>query len=173
MFFLIRPKYHGPLVVILKGFHFSFQITVLDVDLHLICSACFAQRNRGRCYPSNSHGFQLRKIGAAIYLFIYLFYFEQYLFRGAQFSEAGLNGALMKRTNNTIRDYVCLFSKLQFPSHLFLFRNYYLRLVIFEGILASSSRVFFVVPCSILRLTMYMFFHFLFSVLVVVVAEAR
>ena len=33
------------------------------------------------------------------YLFIYfiLFYFEQYLFRGAQFSEAGLNGALMKR----------------------------------------------------------------------------
>ena len=55
----------------LKGFHFSFQITVLDVDLHLICSACFAQRNRGRCYPSNSHGFQLRKIGAAIYLFIH------------------------------------------------------------------------------------------------------
>ena len=70
-FFLIRPKYHGPLVVILKGFHFSFQITVLDVDLHLICSACFAQRNRGRCYPSNSHVFQLIKIGAAIYLFIY------------------------------------------------------------------------------------------------------
>jgi len=30
-----------------------------------------------------------------IYLFI-LFYFEQYLFRGAQFSEAGLNGALIK-----------------------------------------------------------------------------
>ena len=71
-----------------------------------------------------------------------------------------MNGALMKRTNNTIRDYVCLLSKLQFPSHLFLFRNYYLRLVIFEGILASSSRVFFVVPCSILRLTLYMFFSF-------------
>ena len=70
-FFLITPKYHGPLVVILKGFHFSFQITVLDVDLHLICSACFAERNRGRCYPSNSHGFQLRKIGAGIYLSIY------------------------------------------------------------------------------------------------------
>ena len=32
-------------------------------------------------------------------IFIYLF--EQYLFRGAQFSEAGLNGALMKRTKNT------------------------------------------------------------------------
>ena len=33
------------------------------------------------------------------YSFIYfiLFYFEQYLFRGAQFCEAGLNGALMKR----------------------------------------------------------------------------
>ena len=31
-------------------------------------------------------------------LFIYLFiYFEQYLFSGAQVSEAGLNGALMKR----------------------------------------------------------------------------
>ena len=30
-----------------------------------------------------------------------LFYFEQYLFRGAQFSEAGLNGALMKRKKNT------------------------------------------------------------------------
>ena len=28
-------------------------------------------------------------------------YFEQYLFRGDQFSEAGLNGALMKRKNNT------------------------------------------------------------------------
>ena len=27
------------------------------------------------------------------YLFIY-FYFEQYLFKGAQFSEAGFNGAL-------------------------------------------------------------------------------
>ena len=32
------------------------------------------------------------------YLFIY---FEQYLFRGAQFSEAGLNGALMKRKKTT------------------------------------------------------------------------
>ena len=31
--------------------------------------------------------------------FIYS-YFEQYLFRGDQFSEAGLNGALMKRKNN-------------------------------------------------------------------------
>ena len=29
-------------------------------------------------------------------LFFY-FYFEQYLFRGAQFSDAGLNGALIKR----------------------------------------------------------------------------
>ena len=33
-----------------------------------------------------------------IYLFIY---FEQYLFRGAQFSEAGLNGALTKRKKTT------------------------------------------------------------------------
>ena len=30
-----------------------------------------------------------------------LFYFKQYLVRGAQFSEAGLNGALMKRKNYT------------------------------------------------------------------------
>ena len=35
-----------------------------------------------------------------MFYFIYLFYFEQYLFRGAQFSEAGLNGALMKKKNN-------------------------------------------------------------------------
>ena len=32
---------------------------------------------------------------------ILFIYFEQYLFRGAQFSEAGLSGALMKRKNNT------------------------------------------------------------------------
>ena len=32
--------------------------------------------------------------------FIYS-YFERHLVRGAQFSEAGLNGALMKRKNNT------------------------------------------------------------------------
>ena len=31
-----------------------------------------------------------------LFLFIY-FYFEQYLFGGAQFSEDGLKGALMKR----------------------------------------------------------------------------
>ena len=30
-----------------------------------------------------------------------LFHFKQYLVRGAQFSEAGLNGALMKRKKNT------------------------------------------------------------------------
>ena len=30
-------------------------------------------------------------------VFIYLFYFKQYLARGAQFSEAGLNTALMKK----------------------------------------------------------------------------
>ena len=44
--------------------------------------------------------------GLKFYLFIYLFiYFEQVLFRGSQFSEAGLNGALMKRKNtkNTIK----------------------------------------------------------------------
>ena len=29
------------------------------------------------------------------------FYFEQYLFRGAEFNEAGLNGALVKRKTNT------------------------------------------------------------------------
>ena len=28
------------------------------------------------------------------YMYFIYFYFEQYLFRGAQFSEAGLNGAL-------------------------------------------------------------------------------
>ena len=36
--------------------------------------------------------------GSKFYLFIY---FDLYLLRGAQFSEAGLNGALMKRENNT------------------------------------------------------------------------
>ena len=36
--------------------------------------------------------------GLKFYLFIY---FEQVFFRGSQFSEAGLNGALMKRKNNT------------------------------------------------------------------------
>jgi len=38
---------------------------------------------------------------------ILFIYFEQYLFRGAQFSEAGLNGALMKKKktiHNTITD---------------------------------------------------------------------
>ena len=30
-----------------------------------------------------------------------LFYFEQYLLRGGQFNEAGLNGALVKRKTNT------------------------------------------------------------------------
>ena len=35
-----------------------------------------------------------------LFSFIY-FYFEQYLFRSAQFSEAGLNGALMKRKKTT------------------------------------------------------------------------
>ena len=72
--FLIRPKYLGPLVVILKGSSFLFKsLSWIYVDLHLMRSACFAQRNRGRRYPSNSHRFQLRKNGAGIYLFIYLF----------------------------------------------------------------------------------------------------
>ena len=31
------------------------------------------------------------------FIFLFYFYFEQYLFRGAQFSDAGLNGALIKR----------------------------------------------------------------------------
>ena len=35
------------------------------------------------------------------FLFIILFYIEQSLVRDTQFSEAGLNGALMKRKNNT------------------------------------------------------------------------
>ena len=42
-----------------------------------------------------------KKDGTVIYLFIYLFCFKQYLVRGAQFSEAGLNGTQMKRKNNT------------------------------------------------------------------------
>ena len=41
---------------------------------------------------------------ACFILFIYLFYFEQYLFRGAQFSEAGLNGARMKRKKKQQKD---------------------------------------------------------------------
>ena len=39
-----------------------------------------------------------------LFLFVFLFcifYFEQYLSRGAQFSYAGLNGALMKRKKTT------------------------------------------------------------------------
>ena len=35
--------------------------------------------------------------------FIYS-YFEQYLVRGAQFSEAGLNGALMKRKKKNTKN---------------------------------------------------------------------
>ena len=35
-----------------------------------------------------------------IYLFVY---FKQYLVRGAQFSKAGFNVALMKRKNNTTK----------------------------------------------------------------------
>ena len=34
-------------------------------------------------------------------MLFYFIYFEQYLFRGAQFSEAGLNVALVKRKNST------------------------------------------------------------------------
>ena len=34
------------------------------------------------------------------FIFLFYFYFEQYLFRSAQFSDAGLNRALMKRKNN-------------------------------------------------------------------------
>ena len=36
-----------------------------------------------------------------VFYFLLYFYFEQYLFRDAQFSEAGLNGAQRKRKNNT------------------------------------------------------------------------
>ena len=36
-----------------------------------------------------------------LFFLIFFLYFEQYLVGGAQFSEAGLNGALMKRKNNT------------------------------------------------------------------------
>ena len=39
----------------------------------------------------------VRSAGTTLFLY---FYFEQYLFRSAQFSDAGLNGALMKRKNN-------------------------------------------------------------------------
>ena len=39
------------------------------------------------------------------YFLLYFFYFEQYLFRDAQFSEAGLNGAQRKRKNNTKDNY--------------------------------------------------------------------
>ena len=39
---------------------------------------------------------------SSLSLYFYLFiYFEQYLFRGAQFSDAGFNGALMKRKKTT------------------------------------------------------------------------
>ena len=46
----------------------------------------------------------LHKTGVPCLTFFYFllyFYFEQYLFRDAQFSEAGLNGAQRKRKNNT------------------------------------------------------------------------
>ena len=41
-----------------------------------------------------------------VFYFLLYFYFEQYLFRDAQFSEAGLNGAQRKRktTQKTMTD---------------------------------------------------------------------
>ena len=41
---------------------------------------------------------------AGIVLNFILFYFKQYLVRGAQFSGAGLNGALMKTKKNNTQD---------------------------------------------------------------------
>ena len=49
----------------------------------------------------SSKNVKLYLCGVNFLFFPYFFYFEQYLFRGAQFSEAGLNGALMKSKNNT------------------------------------------------------------------------
>ena len=46
-------------------------------------------------------------ISTRIYLFIYFYLFKQYLDRGAQFSEAGLNGALFNinlLTNNILQN---------------------------------------------------------------------
>ena len=37
------------------------------------------------------------------YLFLRLFYFKQYSVSGAQFSKAGLNGALMKKKETTLK----------------------------------------------------------------------
>ena len=48
----------------------------------------------------SSKNVKLYLCGVNFLLFTY-FSFEQYLVRGAQFSEAGLNRALMKRKNNT------------------------------------------------------------------------
>ena len=45
-------------------------------------------------------------MASTLFLFIYLFYyilfnFKQYVVRGAQFSVAGLNGALIKKKKNS------------------------------------------------------------------------
>ena len=49
----------------------------------------------------SSKNVKLYLCGVNFLFFPYFFSFEQYLVRGAQFSEAGLNRALMKRKNNT------------------------------------------------------------------------
>ena len=45
----------------------------------------------------SSKNVKLYLCGVNFLFFNLFYYFEQYLVRGAQFSEAGLNGALMKR----------------------------------------------------------------------------
>ena len=49
----------------------------------------------------SSKNVKLYLCGVNFLFSVFFFYFEQYLVRGAHFSEAGLNGALMKRNNNT------------------------------------------------------------------------
>ena len=56
----------------IKSVPLFFLNHILNVDLQIMCSACFAQRNRNRVYPSHSHGFQLRKIGAGIRSYVCL-----------------------------------------------------------------------------------------------------
>ena len=49
----------------------------------------------------SSKNVKLYLCGVNFLNFLIFFYSEQYLVRGAQFSEADLNGALMKSKNNT------------------------------------------------------------------------
>ena len=49
---------------------------------------------------------------------VYFIYFEQYLFRGAQFSEAGLNGALRKEKTTQKKLRIFIIAAIILPQKL-------------------------------------------------------